>query len=103
MKEQKLDPSIMEFLDEGARPVQIIGDKTVFKNKKQFIEEANYAFIMGEPYRVENVYEDYVKWYDNPEEAHVAPLDIFEDGCYSWASQKNEEGAIGVYVVDVPK
>lgn len=102
MDKNKLDPSIMEFLDDRARVVNIVGNYTSFEDKKEFLEEALYSFIDdGNSYTVDDVYEDFVKWYDNPDDACVAPLDIFEKGCYSWASQEDEKGAFKVYVIDI--
>lgn len=104
MNREKLDPSIMEFLDDGARPIQIVGNFDDFENKEEFLKEALYAFIDDvNNYEVNDVYTEYAKWYDNPDDACVAPLDIFEKGCYSWASQEDEEGAFKVYVVDLIK
>ena len=53
-----------------------------------------------EPVNINNVEKGYVKWYENPADAHVAPLDVFEDGCYSF-SNEDEEGSIEVYIVNV--
>ena len=99
---EKLDPEIMEFVDDSANPNQIVGDFSAFDTKGEFLDEALYAFIDNlEIYTTKDVYVEYVKWYDNPDDACVAPLDIFENGCYSWASQEDEKGAIKVYVVDL--
>jgi hypothetical protein len=98
----KLDPCIMEFIDESASSIQIVGNFDDFRSKKDFLEEAERNFIDNDKsYGVKDVYIGYAKWYDNPDDAHVAPLDIFEKGCYSWASQKDEKGAFKVYAIDL--
>ena len=60
----------------------------------------NFYIEDDEPVNINNVEKGYVKWYDNPVDAHVAPLDVFEDGCYSF-SNEDEEGSFEVYIINV--
>ena len=98
-----LDPKIMEFYNDCGVS-QIIGDKVYYQNKENFIEDANFDFsyVKDETFTVCNVENGYVKWYENPADACVAPLDIFEDGCYSFANEE-EEGSFEVYIINIKK
>lgn len=98
-----LDPKIMEFQNDFGVS-EIVGDKTYYQNKENFAEDANVDFLdnADKPYQVKDVKEGYAKWYSNPDDACVAPLDIFKDGCYSFANE-DEEGSFEVYIINVQK
>lgn len=63
-KEIRLDPCIMEFLDDSAKPIHIAGDKQYYQTKKNFIEDTNIEFSrwIDKPFIVDDVYIEYVKW-----------------------------------------
>ena len=97
----ELNPKIMEFYNDCGVS-EIVGEKEYFTTKTNFIKLANVNFSdnIDGYYKLRDVEKGYVKWYDNPVDAHVAPLDVFEDGCYSF-SNEDEEDSFEVYIINV--
>jgi hypothetical protein len=53
-------------------------------------------------FTVDDVTEDYVKWYDKlfEQKPDLPPLEIFENGCYSFSLASHED-SFKVYVINI--
>lgn len=97
-----MKPAIIDFT-KGDGISEIVGDKSYYQNDvNKFLADANFEFGWeGKEFTSNEVEEGYVKWYDDPfHNTDVAPLEIFEEGCYTFCD-KNDEGAEEVFYIKI--
>lgn len=98
-----MKPALLNFTLDGSDVSEIVGEISYYQRDiSKFLKDVNFEFgyLRDELFKEEDVKYDYIKWYDNPENAGVAPLELFEDGCYSFCDE-NDKDAEKVFYIDL--